>query len=182
LTDPDFNSTRSHNLDGPKPKLKVSSHRFLPQLPEAADRILPPRAPSRKPPPASTTRRLRRAGASERRVCLPEFVNTSPAGVRDSDCGCHTASIGKGLQKATLPLLGEFELIHESPIKVRPGYLGLRAAGLTRHRLRLQLKEKSRSLHTGVKILPNPIYIPKLWHGNGVALLGETYSASRRGR
>jgi hypothetical protein len=60
------------------------------------------------------------SGARERRVCLPELVNTSPAGVRDSDCGCHTASVGKGLQKATLPLLGEFELIHQSPITVGP--------------------------------------------------------------
>jgi hypothetical protein len=42
----------------------------------------------------------------ERRVCLSELVNTSAAGVRDSDSGC----VGKGLQKATLPLLGELSL------------------------------------------------------------------------
>jgi DNA-binding NarL/FixJ family response regulator len=39
LMDPDFNATRSRNLDSPKPTLKVSSHRLLRQLPEAADQI-----------------------------------------------------------------------------------------------------------------------------------------------
>jgi hypothetical protein len=36
-------------------------------------------------------------GARECRVCLPELVNTSPARVSDSDCGYHTAGVGKGL-------------------------------------------------------------------------------------
>jgi hypothetical protein len=79
-------------------------------------------------------------GASERRVCLPELVNASPAGLSDSDCGCHTASVGKGLQKATLPLLGEFEPIHDSPITVRPAIWRLGAADLARYRIRPQLK------------------------------------------
>ena len=78
-------------------------------------------------------------GARESRVCLSELVNTSSAGIRESDSGCHTASVGKGLQKATLPLLGEFELIHDNPIS-RPAIWRLRASELARRRLRPQLK------------------------------------------
>jgi len=47
LADPEFKAISSsiRNLDFAQPTLKVTSHRFFPQLPEAADRIRAPRAP-----------------------------------------------------------------------------------------------------------------------------------------
>ena len=38
-------------------------------------------------------------GARERRVCLPELVNTSPAGVRDSDCGVTLPVLARASKK-----------------------------------------------------------------------------------
>jgi hypothetical protein len=42
----------------------------------------------------------------KRRICLPEFVNPSSAAASNRSSGCHAASVGEGLQKASLPLFG----------------------------------------------------------------------------